>query len=88
MVNDSKFEDPQIPVTVDGKTYFGCCQGCVRRLNKDRKIRNAVDPVSRDTVDKATAVIGVAPDGRAYYFESRVTLRAFDPAVHGAKDDS
>lgn len=29
MVNNTVFDKPQIPVQVEGKTYYGCCGGCV-----------------------------------------------------------
>lgn len=82
MVTDQRFESPQIPVTVNGKTYYGCCQGCVSRLNQDASIRHAVDIVSQDTVDKATAIIGVNSEGEVYYFESETTFQRFNSKAH------
>lgn len=79
MVTDKAFDKKQIPVRVHGDTYYGCCQGCVNRLHRDPSIRTAIDPVSRDTVDKATAIVGVGPDGQVYYFESETNMQAFDP---------
>lgn len=77
MVNNSVFPKDQIPVQVDGKTYFGCCEMCKGRLASDAKARTAQDPVSGKTVDKATAVIGATPDGTVYYFESDATFTQF-----------
>lgn len=74
MVNDTVFPRDQIPVEVDGKTYFGCCEMCKGRIAKDASIRTATDPVSGVAVDKATAVIGAGPDGRVFYFESDETF--------------
>jgi len=74
MVNNQVFEKDQIPVTVEGKTYYGCCEMCKERLTKDAAIRSAVDPVTGKTVDKATAVIGALPDGKVLYFESETTF--------------
>ena len=74
MVNNQVFEKDQIPVTVEGKTYYGCCEMCKERLSKDAAIRSAVDPVSGKPVDKATAVIGALPDGKVLYFESETTF--------------
>jgi YHS domain-containing protein len=74
MVNNQVFEKDQIPVTVEGKTYYGCCEMCTERLSKDAAIRSAVDPVSGKPVDKATAVIGALPDGKVLYFESETTF--------------
>jgi YHS domain-containing protein len=77
MVNDTVFPKDQIPVTVDGKTYFGCCEMCKGRLGQDAAIRQATDPVSGKPVDKASAVIGARPDGSVLYFESEKTLAAY-----------
>ncbi len=63
MVNNTVFDKDQIPVAVGSKTYFGCCEMCKGRLAQDASIREAVDPISGKTVDKAKAVIGAKPDG-------------------------
>lgn len=70
MVNDTVMDKPQIPVKVDGKTYYGCCEGCVERLKKDGSLRTAKDPVTGREVDKAKAFIIKAANGTALYFES------------------
>lgn len=80
MVNDQFMGVPQIPVAVDGRTYFGCCAMCERRLRDDTTSRNATDPVTGREVDKASAVIGRASDGRVHYFESEDSLRRFPGA--------
>jgi YHS domain-containing protein len=77
MVNNTLFPKDQIPVPVDGKTYFGCCEMCKGRLAQDAAIRSATDPVSGKPVDKAKAVIGAKPDGKVLYFESEKTFTAF-----------
>ena len=77
MVNDTRFPAPQIPVPVDGKTYFGCCEMCKGRLATDTVVRMAVDPVSGKQVDKATATIGALPSGKVLYFESEKNLKAY-----------
>lgn len=77
MVNNTVFPRDQIPVEVDGKTYFGCCEMCKGRLAKDAATRTAVDPVSGKEVDKATAVIGAGPDGKVQYFESEETFAKY-----------
>ncbi|MBU6280851.1 hypothetical protein KGQ64_01320 [bacterium] len=77
MVQDAAFPKDQIPVQVGGKTYFGCCEMCKGRLASDPSAREAKDPVSGKTVDKATAIIGVTPDGKAHYFESQKTFDAY-----------
>lgn len=77
MVNNTLFPKDQIPVAVEGRTYFGCCEMCKGRLASDPAIRTAVDPVSGKTVDKAKAVIGATPDGKVLYFESGKTFTAY-----------
>lgn len=78
MANDIYFGRDQIPVEVDGKTYYGCCQGCEARLKEDETIRVAVDPVTGEEVDKATAVAAAHPDsGSVLYFESEENLQRY-----------
>ena len=77
MVNNQVFEKDQIPVAVDGKTYYGCCEMCKERLAKDAAARTAVDPVTGKQVDKATAVIAAMPDGKVLYFESQETYEKY-----------
>ena len=77
MVNNQFMGRPQIPIEVDGRTYYGCCEMCKGRLGSDPSSRVSTDPVSGNTVDKATAVIGRAADGRTLYFESDQTFTAY-----------
>ncbi len=78
MVNNKYFADPQIPVAVGAKTYFGCCEMCKGRLANDASVRTATDPVSGAVVDKADAVIGMLSDGRVHYFENERNLNAYE----------
>ncbi len=77
MVNNQLFEKDQIPIAVEGKTYYGCCEMCKERLAKDAAARTAVDPVTGKKVDKAKAVIAALPDGKVLYFESEKTLAEY-----------
>ncbi|MEA2601568.1 MAG: hypothetical protein QOF89_2560 [Acidobacteriota bacterium] len=77
MVNNQFMDKDQIPVQVENKTYYGCCEMCKERLAKDAAARTAVDPVTGKTVDKATAVIAAQPDGKVLYFESEKTLAEY-----------
>jgi YHS domain-containing protein len=77
MMNDRVMGQPQIPVVVEGKTYYGCCAMCKERLTNDAAARKAVDPVTGRAVDKAKAVIAQRPDGSVLYFESKATLRRY-----------
>lgn len=77
MINNQVFEKDQIPIQVEGRTYYGCCEMCKERLAKDRASREATDPVTGKTVDKAKAVIGAQPDGSVLYFESEESFKKY-----------
>jgi YHS domain-containing protein len=79
MVNNQFMGRPQIPVSIDGKTYYGCCAMCKGKLERDATARTATDPVNGHAVDKAAAVIGKTDNGQVFYFESRDTLAAYQP---------
>jgi YHS domain-containing protein len=70
MVNNRYMGTAQIPVEVAGRTYFGCCAMCERRLKEDENARRAVDPVSKKTVDKSLAVIARDSADNVLYFEN------------------
>jgi YHS domain-containing protein len=77
MINNQDMGRDQIPVEVEKKTYYGCCEGCKKALAEKPETRVAVDPVSGKTVDKASAVIGAKADGSVLYFESEKTFEEF-----------
>jgi len=77
MVNNQYMGQQQIPVALDGKTYFGCCPMCKGRLESDPTSRVANDPLSGKVVDKAVAVIAKNDSGRVYYFEDEQNLERF-----------
>jgi YHS domain-containing protein len=78
MVNEHAMGKDQIPVEVEGRTYYGCCDMCKKALAADAAKRSAVDPVTGKKVDKATAVIAAQEDGRVFYFESDETLAKYN----------
>ena len=77
MMNNKMFDKPQIAIEVEGKTYYGCCPMCADKLKNDVSLRTATDPVSGESVDKASAVIGADTHGMTYYFESKENLDKF-----------
>ena len=78
MVNDAYMGKPQIPVPVNGKTYYGCCEMCVDKLNNIESARIAIDPFSGNQVDKSEAFIVVTnTQGAVAYFESEANYSAF-----------
>lgn len=78
MVNDAYMGKPQIPVPVNGKTYYGCCEMCVDKLNNIESARIAIDPYSGNPVDKSEAyIVLMNPQGAVAYFESEANYSAF-----------
>jgi YHS domain-containing protein len=77
MVNNQFMGRQQIPIEVEGKTYFGCCEMCKGRLAKDPSSRSAKDPVSGELVDKASAVIAKKANGEVLYFKSNETFERY-----------
>lgn len=84
MVTNTVFDNDLIPVKVNGKTYYGCCEMCKSMLTNDPRQRVAVDPVSGMKVDKSQAVIGVAANGSVVYFQNDNDLEAYN-AKFGSK---
>ena len=71
MVNNAYMGKPQIPVPVNGKTYYGCCQMCVGKLNNEETARSGTDPYSNKKVDKTEAyIVLMKKEGEVAYFES------------------
>lgn len=78
MVNDAYMGKPQIPVPVNGKTYYGCCQMCVNKLNEQENARTAIDPQSGQKVDKVEAyIVLLDKQGTVGYFESQESYESF-----------
>lgn len=80
MMNDKYMGVDQIPVLVEGKTYYGCCAGCAAALKDNRNnVRSSKDPLTGESVDKASAYIVVLADGtnQALYFKSQKTYQQF-----------
>lgn len=78
-VNNRYMGIEQTPVEVDGKIYYGCCEGCVEKLKKVRETRYALDPYSKSEVDKAVAYIVLNPNGsgEVLYFQSEENYLLF-----------
>ena len=77
MVNNQFMGKPQIPVEVEGTTYYGCCEMCKTKFAEDPTSRSAIDPISGATVNKAQAVMGMTSTGAIHYFESKENLAKY-----------
>lgn len=78
MVNNDYMGREQLEVEVNGKTYYGCCEMCQERLPVDESVRVAVDPVSKNQVDKADAIIAVTGmRGEVSYFENEENYKTY-----------
>ena len=77
MVNDQYMGKPQIPIAVEGRTYYGCCPMCKERLANQPASRIGKDPVTGSDVDKAVALMVKDTTGKILYFESEETLRRY-----------
>ena len=78
MINDRSMSIEQIPVEIEGKTYYGCCPMCKERLVRETATRYALDPVSGKKVDKAKATIGALPGAAVLYFENAQNLAKYN----------
>lgn len=81
MVQDRVSFMGNIPVEIEGKTYYGCCPNCVGRLLSAGALRYAIDPSTGSQVDKAEAFIISREDGTVMYFESEKTARGYHQAM-------
>jgi YHS domain-containing protein len=85
MVTNRAYDKPQVPVQVDGRTYYGCCEMCKGMLTKDASQRTAIDPVSKKPVDKSKAVIGVGANGGVYYFQNEKDFETYNARMASGK---
>jgi YHS domain-containing protein len=77
MVNDQYMGKPQIPIAVEGRTYYGCCPMCKDRLANQPASRIGKDPVTGNDVDKAVALMVKDASGKILYFENEDSLRRY-----------
>ena len=79
MVNNRFLNSIQIAVSVEGKTYYGCCEGCVKMLREDPTSHFTPDLLSGEQVDKATAYIIGEPGTyeKVLYFKSEANAKEY-----------
>jgi len=81
MVMDKIIDSKSIPVVIDEdyekKIYYVSSQDCKRMIKSDSRIRLAHDPVTKISVSKADAVVGMDKEGNLNYFSSWDTLNLY-----------
>ena len=77
MVTNRHAGSKQVPVSIDGRTYFGAGEGYVSTLQKNMAARSAVDPFTNKKIDKASALTYADASGRVFYFESEGSYGEF-----------
>jgi len=79
MVNDRFMGVAQIPIEANGTTYYGCCENCVEKLQKNLDdVRFGSNPLSDKKVDKASAIIVQDKNsGSVFYFSSKEDAKTF-----------
>lgn len=82
MVNNQFMGKPQIPVVVNGATYYGCCEMCKGKLADDPTSRVGLDPVSNRPIDKSVAVMAKDAQGAVLYFENEANLAKYSQRVN------
>lgn len=78
MVNNNFMGVDQIKVVVDGKDYYGCCADCEMKLKNDVTQRTSIDPLTQETVDKSTAIIGKLKNNKVHYFKTKKNLKDYE----------
>lgn len=79
MINNRFMNSDQIAVPIDNKTYYGCCEGCVKALNEDSTTHYTADLLSGEQVDKAIAFIIGKPGSKedVLYFKTEANAREY-----------
>jgi YHS domain-containing protein len=79
MVNDRFMGVPQIAIEANDTTYYGCCENCIEKLQKNLDdVRFGSNPLNKTKVDKASAVIVQDKNsGNVFYFASKEDAQAF-----------
>lgn len=85
MMNNKYMGTEQISVSVNGKTYYGCCAGCAASLQANtNNIRYARDPYSGEEVDKAEAFIALKSPAtkEVLYFKSEENYKRYSETLN------
>ena len=67
-------------ISIENRSYYGCCESCTDYIQKHPEERYAVDPTSETKVDKALAYILHPTENEiteVYYFASKENAKVF-----------
>ncbi len=70
MITNRHEHKPQARIVINGKTYYGSCEGCAENIKSNPSVRFARDPYTGRLVDKAEATTFADASGRVWYFQS------------------
>ncbi|GIX41484.1 MAG: hypothetical protein KatS3mg129_1217 [Leptospiraceae bacterium] len=77
MTQDKVFDKELLPVSINGKTYYGCCGGCVLAMKENpSKYIYAIDPITKERINKADSII-LNANGYAIYFKNKDSLNKY-----------
>jgi len=77
MITNRHEHSPQARIVINGKTYYGSCEGCAENIRSNPSIRFARDPYTGRLVDKAEAATFADASGRVWYFQSETNKARF-----------
>ena len=79
MVDNQYKGELQLTTTIDGKTFYGCCDPCIETLNDDADFRFSEDPFSGKKINRAEAFIARVKDKEdaIQYFESEENYKKY-----------
>lgn len=70
------YKKPQGKVKIKGKYYYYCCSACYQALTNFESPRYAIDPISKEKVNKADAFT-VSENRKAVYFKNRDNAKKY-----------
>jgi hypothetical protein len=77
MVDDEYKGEQQLLVTIDNKTYYGCCDPCIETLKTDSSFRKTTDYYLGSKIFKADAYIVKKTNNKVLYFKSKESYLAY-----------
>lgn len=70
------FDRDMIPVQLNDRTYYGCCEGCIVQITQNEALRMGQDGLTGENIDKSQAVV-LDIHGKAMYFASAENAKKY-----------